>query len=367
VNGHPINLRILITGIYHSLKLICLKAIYYIIALSLLSVNLCAQNKKGNNIDSKQFFIDDDLLTARLTINMRQLLARAEKGQDMKAMFSVGLDDSSTVNEEIRVHTRGHFRNDYCYMPPLKLNFHNPGSPRLYPLNNLKLTCNCKLSNYYDQLVLKEYLVYKIYNLLTDKSFRVRLLRLTIEDDKNRKNPVEQYAFFTEDIGAVAKRNHCKELEDVRLNTESTDREHMTLMAIFEYMIGNTDWAIPVNHNTRLLRYKQDSVSKPFAVPYDFDYSGLVNAEYAIPDPELGTQTVLQRVYRGFPRNIGELEKTLKIFIDQKEKIYSLIKGFELLSNRNRDEMIAYLDEFYRDISNQKTIKHIFIDKARIQ
>jgi hypothetical protein len=355
------------TCIYYSPKLIYLKTLYYIISLLFLSVNLCAQDKKNNTIDSKQFFVDGSIVTARLTTDMRHLLGKAEKGEDMKAMFSCRLNDSSTISEEIRIHTRGHFRHDNCYMPPLKLNFHNPGSPRLYPLNNLKLTCNCQLSSYYDQLVLKEYLVYKIFNLLTDKSFRVRLLRLTIEDEKNRKNPIQQYAFFTEDISAMAKRNHCKELEDVSVNTENTDREQMTLVAVFEYMIGNTDWAIPVNHNTRLLHYKQDSVSKPFAVPYDFDYSGLVNADYATPDPVLGTQSVLQRVYRGFPRNMGELERTLKIFTDQKEKIYSLIKGFELLSTRNRNEMIAYLDGFYREISNRKTVKNIFIDNARVQ
>jgi hypothetical protein len=216
-------------------------------------------------------------------------------------------------------------------------------------------------------LILKEYLVYKIYNLITDKSFRVRLVNLTVEDDKNKKKPFSQFAFFIEDVGALAKRNHCTELKNVRINTETTQREQMTLVAIFEYMIGNTDWAVSVLHNIRLLKSKEDSTLRPFVVAYDFDYSGLVDAEYAIPDPLLNTTTVLERVYRGFPRTMEELDKTLQVFKDQKEKIYSLVKKFELLSSRNRDEMIGYLNDFYKQINDKRTIKNVFIDDARQQ
>ena len=346
-----------------------MKAFYGITGLCLLlTANLIAQDKgkaADNAIDSKQFFLDENLFTAKLVTDM-SAVSKKGKEEYIKAMFSCKLPDSSEVTEQIRVHARGIMRRSYCYIPPLKLNFHNPTSPRLYPLGGLKLTVGCKINSYFDQLLLKEYLVYKIYNLITDKSLRARLVRLTIEDEKNKKKTYNQYAFFTEDIGAMAKRNNCKELTNAKLSTEATNRAQMTLVAVFQYMIGNTDWGVSVNHNIRLIRSKEDSTSSPFVVAYDFDYAGVVNAEYAVPDEKLETTTVLERVYRGFPRTMGELDIALKIFKDQKENIYSLIKKFDLLTSRNRDEMIGYLDDFYKQINDRKTVQDVFIDNARM-
>jgi len=141
----------------------------------------------------------------------------------------------------------------------------------------------------------------------------------------------------------------------------------MTLVSIFQYMIGNTDWSVTVNHNIRLIRTKGDSVSRPYPVPYDFDYAGLVNAGYAIPAEQLGTQSVKERVYRGYPRNIAELNTIMEVFKERKEKIYSLIKNFDLLSSGNKKEMINYLDEFYSAIKSDSDLKQLFIDNARTE
>jgi hypothetical protein len=152
--------------------------------------------------------------------------------------------------------------------------------------------------------LLKEYMVYVIYNMLTNKSFHARLLDLQYQDSSGKKKTIAEHAFLLEGVKEMAKRNNCIEWKKGDLQTESTDRDQMTLVAIFEYMIGNTDWGVSVGHNIKLIQSKEDSSSRPFAVPYDFDYSGLVNTDYSIPDEKLGTETVLQRVYRGFPRSV---------------------------------------------------------------
>ena len=121
----------------------------------------------------------------------------------------------------------------------------------------------------------------------------------------------------------------------------------MTLVAIFQYMIGNTDWSVPYNHNVRLIKLKKDTIMRPFLVPYDFDYAGLVNAIYAVPAPELGMETVLERNYRGFPRNMAELELVLAPMREKKEEIYAIIKECAPLSRKNKAEMIGYLEEFF--------------------
>lgn len=337
------------------------------IGLSLLTTVLFGQGKTDKPVDVNQFFSDERPLTVKLTADMNKVQNKKTNGEYMDAVFNCTFPDGSTITEPIRVHAKGIFRRNYCAIPPLKLNFHNPTSPLLSPLHSLKLTFACKKGPYYDQLVFKEYLVNKMYNLLTDKSFKVRMAYATIEDDKDKKKPVTQYAFLTEDIAEVAKRNQCKELTNEKVGTEATNREQMTLVALFEYMIGNTDWDVPFKHNIRLIRSKTDTTSSPFAVALDFDASGMVNADYASVDPQMGTETVLERVYRGFPRSMAELEKSLKIFMTQKEKIYSLVKNFSLLSSHNRDEMIHYLDEFYSDISDPKKIQELFITNARTQ
>jgi hypothetical protein len=213
--------------------------------------------------------------------------------------------------------------------------------------------------------VLKEYLIYKMFNLLTEMSFRVRLININFVDSKGKKKPFESYGFLVEDVDDMAKRNGCREADIVNLHTEATDRDYMTLTAVFQYMIGNTDWAVPVPHNIKLMTPKKADNSKPFAVPYDFDYSGIVNAGYAVPSPELGILSVRDRLYRGFPRTITELKKALGIFIENKEKIYALVNDCKPLTPRNKKDMTEYLDEFYRTLSRDADIKTVFIDGAR--
>jgi hypothetical protein len=322
----------------------------------------------AQSIDSVQFFIDENPLQATLATDINKLLN--EKMKDnyfQQATFACTLPDSSTVSEEIRINARGIFRRNYCFMPPLRLSFHNATSPRLYSLNTLKLVCPCRTNVQYEQLLLKEFLIYKMFNLLTDKSFRVRLLQLTYKDTRGKKKPFTQYTFFIENVDAMAKRNRCKEWKNGKIHTENTNRGQMTLVAVFQYMIGNTDWAIPNQHNVKLIYSKKDSIAKPYVVPYDFDYAGLVNAEYAIPDPLLGTESVLERVYRGFPRTTSELQDVFDIFNQQKEKIYALIKNFEPLSSQNKKEMISYLDDFYETINNSRKAEAIFVDDARVE
>jgi hypothetical protein len=130
-------------------------------------------------------------------------------------------------------------------------------------------------------------------------------------------------------------------------------------------MIGNTDWSVPNTHNIKLIFARKDEQALPFAVPYDFDYCGLVDASYAIPNEVIGTEKITERVYRGFPRTMEELQQSLALFRDKKSAIYSLINGFTLITERNRKIMISYLDDFYKTINNENSVKNIFIDKAR--
>jgi len=330
---------------------------------SFLFITLLSQAQK--RIDSKQFFTDEKPVKATLNTDISTVINQKMKPRPMKAVFKYTAPDSSVITQNIIINARGQFRRSECYMPPLKLDFHTDTTSPLYSLSSLKLVGPCRFTNNNEELLLKEYLVYKMYNLLTEKSFRVRLMELTYEDSRGKRKPLTEYTFLIEDGDAMAKRNGCKEYKNDKILTEQTNRKQMTLVALFEYMIGNTDWAVPHNHNIRLIRSKTDTLTPPYAIPYDFDYSGLVDAYYAIPDAQLGIEKVTERLYRGFPRTMEELEEAIALFNQQKNNIYSLIQNFDLLDIRTRKNMTGYIDDFYKQINDKRSVQSTFIENAR--
>ncbi len=319
-------------------------------------------------LDPGAFFLSETPINATVeTYWSRILKQKFKEGKVFPAQFKCLIPDSINVNEPVNLEVRGNFRRDYCYFPPLKLIFKKDSSSIMDPLKSIKLVNVCKSGDHFKQYLLKEFLTYKIYNLLSEKSFRVRLLNVDFKDSSGKKGLGIQPAFVIEDATDMAARNGCKEWTGGKVVTEATDRRQMTLVAVFEFMIGNTDWSVTGRHNIRLIQANGESVSRPFSVPYDFDYSGLVNTDYAVPDPLLNTQSVVQRVYRGYPRTMEELKQVFEIFIKQKDTIYSLINNFEPLAASGKKQMIKYLEEFYDLIGNPKVVKSIFIDHARTE
>jgi hypothetical protein len=320
------------------------------------------------SVDKVKFFKDTSLINATLTFNIKKVLAnKAKEGYIFPATFSCKLGDSLNINDRISIEARGHFRRGYCYLPPLRLIYNDNPAAAFYTLKSLKLVSACMTTWQDDQNLLKEYMIYKIYNMITDKSFRVRLLNLNYQDSSGKKKTITQHAFLLEDIKQVAKRNNCENWTGKKFGTEATDRRQTTIVSVFEYMIGNTDWAVPVSHNIKLLHSKSDSLSRPYVVPYDFDEAGFVNTTYAAADERLGIESVRERLYRGFPRTIEELNGVLDIFNKQKANIYAAINTFSLFTSGSKKEMTEYLDQFYRTINDPSDVKATFITNARKQ
>lgn len=315
-------------------------------------------------VNRVRFFRDDKMIAIDLSTDLKKLVTDRKEESYQPATVTLHFPDSSVLTEAIRLSARGEYRRTECYVPSIKLDFQNTTSPKLSPLHKLKLVVGCGTRADDERLILKEYLVYKIYNLLTDMSFRVRLLHINYKDTRQKIKSYTQYGFLIEDVDQMAKRNKCREVEKKAFNLATTDREQMTMVAIFQYMIGNTDWSIPNYHNIKLMRPVTDSVSFPYTVPYDFDFSGLVDAPYAIPKEDLGLASVKERLYRGLPRTMDEVDKVLKLFREKKEAIQKLVMGFELLSQRQREEMIDYMEEFYKTIESKSQVRLIFIEGA---
>jgi hypothetical protein len=96
------------------------------------------------------------------------------------------------------------------------------------------------------------------------------------------------------------------------------------------------------------------AVSRLIPVPYDFDYSGLVNTHYAAPDPNLGIPTVRDRIYRGSPGNEAEFTLVRQKFIEVKPKMLAYAEAFPNLDKSSRTEFVKYLNEFFAILEDPK-------------
>lgn len=321
---------------------------------------------RSQQVDSFQFFKDSDVIEMTLTTDLKALQSQKGEDQFQPATVTLKFSEDNLVTEQAQAGARGKFRRSYCRIPPIMLNFRNEGATsRLNNLGKLKLVIGCSAGSGDEELLFKEYLVYKLYNLLEDKSFRVRLLKVTYVDTRNRIKTFTQHAFLIEDDADMARRNNCKKKEHGQVLTEATNRETMTMVALFQYMVGNTDWSVPNGHNIKLVFDKNEENPVPYPVPYDFDYCGLVNAAYAVPNEIIGTQTVTERVYRGFPRSVEEIEAKLRIFREKKTQIMNTINNFTLLPDKTKKGMVNYLNSFFELIDKPAVVKSEFVDNAR--
>jgi len=302
----------------------------------------------------KDLFESDEILSFSLKGNIRDLLNdREDKSKYRPITLSYKNKDSSEVNIPVQMKTRGHFRKQKgnCKYPPLQISF--PADvDRLSSVfsgqTKLKLVMPCAGEDY----IIREWLVYKIYNLITPKSFRARLVRIDLDDVKSKKQPAPFYGFLIEDEKHMAARNKAIPVEQ-KLRPEETKQDVFLTMAVFEYLIGNTDWSVQYLQNIKLL--KIDSFPQLITVPYDFDHSGIVDAPYAQPAEELLMKSVQERRYRGYcMTDLKAFEKPIALFNKLKGDIYNLFTKCSLLDAKYIKSITRYLDEFYATINDTK-------------
>jgi hypothetical protein len=127
-------------------------------------------------------------------------------------------------------------------------------------------------------------------------------------------------------------------------------------------MIGNSDWSVPNQHNCKILSpLSVNNAELGIIVPYDFDYSGLIDADYAIPYEGLGLESVRQRRYVGICRTEDVFINALKEFTDKKEEFYKVINEFPLLKEKVKIKMTRYLDSFYAGFDKRNNFVRSFV------
>lgn len=317
-----------------------------------------------------RLFQSDDILAVTLEYDIKAFKKDKGESRSYRPAQLTYLDKSGkAISLEVRIRTRGKMRLLYlnCLVPPIKMKFDGTRSQGtlFHDQKSLKIVSHCKnRPKHYQDYYLREYLIYKAYSLLTPLSFRVRLARITYKDSKGKTKPFTAYGFFIENDDDVAGRNKGQTTDAPRIAPSQADAETSALVAVFQFMIGNTDWNLATLRNTRVIALGETN-KKYYPVPYDFDFSGLVDAEYASPDRHLPIETVRERLYLGECKDEAKLGRTFEIFKRQKRAILNLYRNFSFLNEKQRKRSIDYIEAFYRIIEKPGSLKKYFINNYR--
>ena len=142
------------------------------------------------------------------------------------------------------------------------------------------------------------------------------------------------------------------------------DGKMATVLDIFQFMIGNTDYNLSVLHNIKLLKIVDGNFPKPVAVPFDFDYCGLINAYYAVPDENLPIEYVRERFFLGACREREAYTNIFQILRDKREEMEALFLKSEYLPEKAKRGPLTYLEEFYKIINSEATVKYYILNNC---
>ncbi len=310
---------------------------------------------------NNSLFDSEEIIKITLSGEIAVLLDNRNKEPEYTPVtLSYSEENGEIIKIPLKVRQRGNFRRlkTNCNFPPLLLNFakDNTTSTKFDGQDKVKLVMPCRG----DQYVLQEYYTYKIYNLVTPKSFKVRLVEVALEDPslkEKEKGPF--YGFLLEEEDQMAKRNKMVSIDRMLLKPEIMQREDFLNMAVFNYMIGNTDWSVQYRQNIKLIA--EDTLSLPYTVPYDFDHAGLVRAPYAHPAEELKLSSTLQRLYRGFClEDMIAFKTVIRKYDSLRNDIYTVYNSSPLLDEKYVKKTIKYLDDFYDTLDDPHKLKREF-------
>ncbi|MBT8040286.1 MAG: hypothetical protein KJO70_05760 [Gammaproteobacteria bacterium] len=322
-----------------------------------------------------KLFDADGNLEVTITAPWQDLMRNSEYQGTYPATLTYTDSTGTDWSHDLTVERRGIKRQEVCKMPPIRLRFEKKevaGSP-FRGQDSLKMVTHCQKSDRSDQYYILEMLAYRMYNQITDFSFRVRPLSVTYKDSEGGRDEEDRFAFLIEDDSDVGKRNDLRKLEIPRVRTSQLEKPTSSEFALFQYMIGNTDWSALAGpdpkeccHNVKLVAprpFEEGDMIWPVA--YDFDASGIVDAPYAAPPEGLGINSVTQRLYRGYCAHSETLPAARQKFLDKKADILAVFDSDERLNARSKKRALRFIERFYDILEDDGDFERRVVMKCR--
>ncbi len=322
---------------------------------------------------SQPLFEDHAPLHLVIQAPLSDLIERKDDRPKVRGTVSYRDADSGTPIElTATISTRGRSRLEYCDFPPLRLNFRRRQVPgTLFAgQNKLKLVTHCRRGAKHARWVGQEYLVYRMFNLLTEQSFRVRWLNIDYLDTRRDNEPATAVGFVIEAANNLAKRVNMKRFREQHIEPEQLDASQAALVTLFHFMIGNTDWSILSGPEGRRCCHNGEALLPPkmaegiIVAPYDFDQSGIIATDYAVPPPQLRLESVRTRRFRGLCSHNDQLPATIAHFNTHRPALEALIDGSDNPDATKRT-MQRYVAAFYGIINDQNRQRVSIVQRCR--
>jgi len=341
--------------------------IFLSLSVFVLSCQLLFSQTDVNN--PVPLFQDEDPIPIQLKLSIKDVKKNTNDSTYMESTLYFKNNSMTWDSLQIELRARGNNRRDNCYYVPLRLKFDKSTAKETPFVGNkkLKLVLPCLIESNNDDYVMKEYMAYKLYEIVTPVHFKTRLVDIHfIEERGKRTKENDMRGFLIEDIDNVAERLSGNEIKRRIMPLQQDDLASVR-NSFFEYMIANTDFSTTYNHNGKLLFIDK----KIIPVPYDFDMSGLVNASYAVvsnvQNITLNIEEVTQRVYKGYKRDVAIFDQVRQEFISNKSKIFTTIDGLEHYFLNNNQFLTArrFIGSFFEILEDDKQYQKKIVNKAR--
>ncbi len=311
-------------------------------------------------------FENDTPLAIVITAPMKALM-RARKDTETEFAGTVTLPDQTEL--DVSLKPRGKSRRAECRFMPLWLDFKKDQTAGtvLAGQNKLKLVTHCTPGYVKRGYVQTEYLAYRLYNLFTDLSFRVRRLEVTYVDADSRKQEGDVYpAFVIEHKKRLGKRLGGDVVDREKVSRSEYGKQALARTSLFQYAIGNTDFSFlrgpdECCHNVVVF---QSDTGDLTPIPYDFDSTGLVNPPYAVPAEGIGIQRVTQRTYRGFCDHNAALETARQEWLAKRADIDALLKSEEVQGYRSK-QVNRFLEAFFDILDSDADFERRIVKRCR--
>jgi len=296
----------------------------------------------------------DAVVKVTIETDLDSLINYRKRNTYQPAKFTYKLPTGEKVTRLMKLKPRGKYRRRVCDFPTIKLNFSkkNLKADGMAKYDDYKVVTHC-MDDKKDskENVLREYLAYKLYNVLSPHSYRVHYLEITYVDSKKQMSSLKRTGFLIEDTAELEDRIGVEVMKEPRLTIDSFDLEQYNAVALFQYMIGNVDWRVtPFAKNTKVMKVK--GTDKYQIIPYDFDFSGLVSVSYMKLAEHIGQRNAKQRFFLGQISKQKDLSANFKHYQAKKIEVLNCIDNFDLLSKPSRKSIKKYIESFYEDIAD---------------
>jgi len=331
------------------------------------SIQYATLSEVTDTVPNIDLFGNEDVLKVTLKYNITSFIREKHKGEYLDAELTINYNDIAPVVKNIRLKARGNFRRGQCVFPPIYLNFKTDPIRinEIEGIRKTKIVTHCSHSKNNELYLLREYLVYKLYNVLSDYSFRVKLLDISYIDTGKKQRNYQEFGFIIEPIEMVAKRNESVIVDPRFARRENIVERDADRVALFEYMIGNTDWRFKAGHNMKYIKSLNELTNKVIPIPYDFDFSGFVDTYYSFPQEWTSLNDVREREYLGYCRNSYDYMNIINLFLDKRDIMLETIQSFKYLSEKEKKSLVKYIDDFYVKLSRPERFISVLEGQCR--